>query len=77
MGRQVMEERRLCDRVLRALELALDQDDLEIAEHLARALELSLTRFGGEGKVEQRDLPMAAASAFDRLDELKRRLFAG
>lgn len=69
-----MEERRLCDRVLHALELALDQEALEIAEHLARALELSLTRFGGEGKVDQRDLPMAAAVAFGRLDALKRRL---
>lgn len=70
-----MQERRLCDRVLHALELALEQRDIEIAEHLARALELSLTRYGGAGKVDHRDLSGDAAAAFDSLDELKRNLF--
>lgn len=64
-------ERRLGDRILEALHLALDQDELEVAEHLARALEETLTRFGGKGAVDQRDLPESMLQAFDRLDQLR------
>ena len=66
------EERRLGDRILNALNLALDQKDLEVAEHLARALELALTRFGGEGASENRDLSESMLAAFERLDGLRR-----
>lgn len=72
-----MPERRLGDRVLEALELALEQEDLEVAEHLGRALELALTRFGGAGKVEHREPPPGAEAALDRLEALKQRFFAG
>ena len=71
-----MNERRLGDRILNALELALDQEDLEVAEHLALALETALTRFGGEGAVEHRDLSDGMLQAFDRLDLLRRRELA-
>lgn len=71
-----MEERRLCDRVLHALELALEQEHLEVALHLASALELTLTDFGGPDKKERRDLPPEVADALDRLDALKHKVYA-
>ena len=70
----VTDERRLGDRILHALELALDQEDLDVCEHLARALEEVLTRFGGPGRTEKRDLPPAMLDAFDRLDRLRHRV---
>lgn len=63
--------RRLGDHILRALDLALDQRQLEIAEHLALALELTLTRFGGPDAVEKRDVPSGFDAAFDRLHTLR------
>lgn len=54
---------RLCDRILRALEMALDQQDVGISELLGRALEMSLTRSGGKGFVERRDFDDAASEA--------------
>jgi hypothetical protein len=65
-------ERRLGDRVLWALELALDQGDLEVAEHLELAFEAAMTRFGGPDAVENRDIPQGMARAYERLDELRR-----
>ncbi|MDR3518265.1 MAG: hypothetical protein P4M00_20900 [Azospirillaceae bacterium] len=50
-------ERRLADRILAALELAIEQADFEVAEHLKQALELAMTRFGGVDHVEKRDVP--------------------
>ncbi len=70
-------ERRLGDRVLGALNLALDQDNLEVAEHLVLAFESAMTRFGGPGAVEQRDVPAAMASTYLRLEELRRRRYGG
>ncbi|WP_207458539.1 hypothetical protein [Azospirillum sp. SYSU D00513] len=67
-----IEERRLGDRILHALNLALEQKDLDVAEHLARALESALTRFGGEGAVENRDLSDSMVLAFRQLDDLRR-----
>lgn len=67
-------ERRLGDRILHALELALDEEDLEVSEHLARALEETLTRFGGAGRTERRDVPPGMLEAFERLDRLRRRV---
>jgi len=69
------DERRLGDRILGALELALDQDDLEVSEHLELALEAVMTRFGGPDVVEQRDVPEGMLRAYDRLDELRRRQY--
>lgn len=65
-------DRRLGDRILAALHLALDQQALEVAEHLALALELTLTRFGGPVAVEKRDVPEGLGDAFARLDALRR-----
>ena len=64
---------RLSDRILYAFELALEQDDFPIAQHLARALELSMTRNTGGGEfIERRDYPLEIESAMDRLAVLKR-----
>ena len=47
---------RLSDRILYALELALDQNDVSISETLTRALEMSMTRNTGGGEfIERRD----------------------
>lgn len=64
-------DRRLGDRILHALDLALEQHDLEVAEHLALALELTLTRFGGRDAVEKRPPPASLDSAFERLMALR------
>jgi hypothetical protein len=63
---------RLSDRILDALELALDQNDLTISETLGHALEESLTRFGGPNAVERRDVSLAVIDAMDRLDRLRK-----
>ncbi|MEI6985811.1 MAG: hypothetical protein WCK65_06770 [Rhodospirillaceae bacterium] len=68
-------ERRLGDRILAVLHLALDQDDLDVAAHLERAFEAAMTRFGGPDAVENRDVPDGMAQAYERLDALRRRQF--
>ncbi len=63
---------RLSDRILSALELALEQDDLKIAETLTRALELSMTRNTGGGEfIERRDYPPQIERAMDKLYDLR------
>ncbi len=63
---------RLSDRILSALELALEQDDLKISELLTRALEHSMTRNTGGGEfVERRDYPPEIESAMNRLYDLR------
>lgn len=72
-----VDERRLGDRILNALELALEQENLEVAELLARALEETLTAFGGPGAIDRRELPDSMLAAFEGLDHLRRRTLAG
>lgn len=67
-----LQERRLGDRILHALDLALEQKHLDVAEHLAQALEAALTRFGGAGAVDHRTFTEAMALAFERLEALRR-----
>ncbi len=67
-----LNERRLGDRILAALELALEQKHLDVAEHLTRALEETLTRFGGPDAVDHRELSAGMLQAFDRLEALRR-----
>ena len=63
---------RLSDRILSALDLALEQKDLKIAEALTRALELSMTRNSGGGEfIERRDYPPEIERAMDRLFDLR------
>lgn len=64
---------RLSDRILYALELALEQEDVALAELLTRALELSMTRNTGGGEfIERRDYPSEIEQALDYLTYLKR-----
>jgi hypothetical protein len=63
---------RLSDRILSALELALDQNDLKIAELLTRAMEQSMTRNTGGGEfIERRDYPPEIEKAMDKLYDLR------
>lgn len=63
---------RLSDRILSALELALDQNDLKISELLTRALEQSMTRNTGGGEfIERRDYPPEIEKAMDKLYVLR------
>jgi len=63
---------RLSDRILSALELALEQDDLKIAEILTRAMEQAMTRNTGGGEfIERRDYPPEIERAMDKLYSLR------
>ena len=65
---------RLSDRVLYALELALEQEDIPIAELLVRALDLSMTRNTGGGEfIERRDYPKEIEAALDKLRDIKKK----
>jgi len=65
---------RLSDRILSALELALEQDDVKIAELLTSAMELSMTRNTGGGEfIERRDYPPEIEKAMDKLNKLKKK----
>lgn len=63
---------RLSDRILFALELALEQGDLAISELLTRGVEMSMTRNTGGGEfVERRDYPADLEEAMKKLSVLK------
>ena len=63
---------RLSDRILSALQLALDQKDLKIAELLTRAMEHAMTRNTGGGDfIERRDYPPEIEGAMDKLYDLR------
>lgn len=65
---------RLSDRILFAVELALQQQDLELSEALNKALELSMTRNTGGGEfIERRDYPREIEQAIAQLRELKKK----
>ncbi len=64
---------RLSDRILFALELALEQEDVEIGEKLLLALDMSMTRNTGGGEfVERRDYPQRIEEAINKLMDLKK-----
>lgn len=63
---------RLSDRILSALELALEQNDLRTSELLKSAIEMAMTRnTGGEDFVERRDYPPEIEKAMEKLRELR------
>ena len=65
---------RLSDRILFALELALEQKDLELSEALLNALELAMTRNTGGGEfIERRDYPREIETAIEQLRGLKKK----
>lgn len=62
---------RVSDRIVLALELAVTQEDKELASVLARALELSMTRnSGGAGFVERRTLDDEVSILLDKVSKL-------
>lgn len=63
---------RLSDRILSALELAIDQEDIDISELLVQAIELSMTRKTGGGHfVERRNYSEELKNAIQALEDLK------
>ena len=68
-----LSERRLGDRIIFALELAVEQEQVEVAEYLRLALEEAMTRIGGAGVVEKRDVPEQMMTVLEKLDTLRRR----
>lgn len=62
---------RLADRILVALQLAVEQQDKNMAELLVSALEMSLTRnAGGKDFVERRDVSEDIQSILKEVEEL-------
>ena len=67
-----LNEARLSDRIIFAMDLALDQKDAVIADMLSNVLELAMTRnAGGQKFVERRSYPEEAEKALQRLIDLK------
>ena len=65
---------RLADRILMALDMAVEQEDVDIAEILGGALEMALTRgAGGKDFVERRDFSQDVEKIFEKLDVLRGR----
>ena len=68
-----MNKQRLSDRILYALALAVEQEDVKTADALAKALELSMTRSTGGGQfVERREYPKYIEDMMARLRVLKK-----
>lgn len=65
---------RLSDEILKALEVSLNQEDVQVSEQLVNALELAMTRnTGGQEYVERRTFPEQVDTALSRFHELKQR----
>ncbi len=63
---------RLSDYILTALKFSIEQEDVQIAEILNNALDLSLTRNSGGGEfVERRDYPTEVEKAMTALRKHK------
>ncbi len=68
-----MNSKRLADRILAALQLAIEQKDKGQAEILLNALQIALTKdSGGKDFVERRDLSDAIIEAMDAVDVLRK-----
>lgn len=65
--------RRLSDKILAAFNQACDQNQVDTAEHLLRALELSLTRYGGQNASDKRSQLGPVVEAFGRLEALRQK----
>ncbi len=69
-----MPQRRLSDKILAAFDQACDRGEIEVAELLLRALELTLTRAGGKGHVDKRGELGPVVDAYARLKQRRNRL---
>lgn len=71
--KELLNKQRLSDRILYALNLALEQEDIKTADALAKALDLSMTRNSGGGEfVERRDYPKYIEDSLLRLHDLRK-----
>lgn len=67
-----LEYKRLSDRILFAFELAVEQEDLNIANHLMQAMETAITRTaGGKDFTERRELAPEYQAAITQYEDLK------
>lgn len=65
---------RLSDKILEALNLALEQEDVQVSEQLINALELAMTRStGGKEYVERREYPEDVDAALKKYTEIRRK----
>ncbi len=67
-------QRRFSDKILAAFDQACDRGEIEVAELLLRALELTLTRAGGKDYVDRRDELGPVIEAYARLKQRRGRL---
>jgi hypothetical protein len=65
------QNRRLSDKILLAFDQACEKREIDVAELLVRALELTLTRAGGKDSVEKREELGAVLDAYERLQKLR------
>jgi len=63
--------RRLSDKILAAFEQACERRELDVAQLLVQALELTLTRAGGKSNVDKRVDMGPVNEAYDRLRRLR------
>lgn len=63
---------RISDVILDAFDEACDQQNLEVAEALHKALELVMTRRAGSQNVEKRAVPVKVLDSYERLDALRK-----
>lgn len=65
---------RLSDRILSALELSIQQNDLEISEMLLAAIEKTLIRKNHDANfVERRDYPVELDDALMKIAEMRKK----
>lgn len=64
-------QRRLSDKILSAFTDACERRELDAAELLLQALELTLTRAGGKGNVDKRNELGPVVEAYARLKRLR------
>lgn len=74
MDSKDLKDIRLSDRIVYALEKALEQEDVQVAKVLVQALELTLTRIPSSADfVDRRGYPKKIEEAMRRMDEIQRK----
>ena len=64
-------QRRLSDKILSAFDQACERGEIDVAETLVRALELTLTRVGGKGSIDHRVDLGPVVEAYARLKQMR------
>ncbi len=66
------QDRRLSDKILSAFDQACQRRELDVAELLVKALEMTLTRAGGKGNVDKRQEMGPLVEAYEKLRRLRK-----